>query len=547
MYQFVRYNSFIYLLEMNKKNIITILFVILLSISQMLSAQTASWIVQPDYDEMTPISEQLLKVRKADKFGVIDLAGNTVAECKYDSITDFHEGISLLIIWDEKQNGKRDWKLKGMIDTKGMVSLTSSDVSINGRYAYVSEGLIAVKDNKWGYMNTRGEFVINPRFEKAAYPFSCGLALVVDNNLYYHIRRDGSILKLQGFPTNEIDYATTFVKMNNDKAISLLYNKKGLFICDDEGKNCHQYNKPSSGSVKLGGEFSSDGYTFTIDEQNRLVKIEGKNGSRQAIIGSEPAFAPPVDLTLASTSGTDGYDLSLGGRQVLAHQFDRVLPIASDKAVVRLKGKEGLVSVTDQDCKVDLQQKEWIYPHHVSLPVKGQVTLPNVKLNEVKLLSWIDNVPQSDCTLSEQGYFSLDFLPQSLKTTTEHTFKSQLVVDGLVLPATESTFSTVAERGFKVSSESNSVTLSEYGVGIVRLKVSNTASCETDDFTLYVNNKQQQSSTLTANGLMTLTLQETPDLGVEDAVTKSFTVRLDEKDCSPIQNTINITFKRYSE
>ena len=547
MYPFVHYNILIDSLQMNKKNIITILFIILLSNSQTLSAQTASWIVQPEYDELTPISEQLLKVRQDDKFGVIDLAGNTVAECKYDSITDFHEGISLLIIWDEKQNGKRDWKLKGMLTTKGTVSLTNSDVSINGRYAYVSEGLIAVKDNKWGYMNTSGQFVINPRFEKAAYPFSCGLALVVDNNLYYHIRQDGSVLKLQGFPTNEIDYATTFVKMNNNKVISLLYTKKGLFICDDEGKNCHQYNRPSSGSVKLGGEFSSDGYRFTIDEQNRLVKIDGNSSSRQAVIDSEPVFAPPVNLPLVSTLGTDGYDLSLGGRQVLAHQFDRVLPIASDKAVVRLRGKEGLVTVTDQNCKVDLLQKKWAYPHHVSLPVKGQVTLPDVKQNEVKMLSWIDDAPQPDCAISGQGYFSLDFLPQSLKTTTEHTFKSQLVVDGLVLPATESTFSTVAERGFKVTSESNSVTLSEYGVGIVRLRVSNTASCETDDFTLYVNNKQQQSSTLTANGLMTLTLQETPDLGVEDAVTKSFTVKLDEKDCSPLLYTIHITFKKYSE
>lgn len=55
-----------------------------------------------------------------------------------------------------------------------------------------NSGLVNVKDGsgKWGYINTKGEYVISAQFDKA-YEFNDGLALVKSGDLYGYIDKTG--------------------------------------------------------------------------------------------------------------------------------------------------------------------------------------------------------------------------------------------------------------------------------------------------------------------------------------------------------------------
>ena len=57
-----------------------------------------------------------------------------------------------------------------------------------------SEGMAAVKkDGKWGYINTSGEYVLEPKYDLAR-PFSCGVAIVDIGDEWFIIDPQGNIL-----------------------------------------------------------------------------------------------------------------------------------------------------------------------------------------------------------------------------------------------------------------------------------------------------------------------------------------------------------------
>ncbi|MBE5803100.1 MAG: WG repeat-containing protein [Clostridiales bacterium] len=60
--------------------------------------------------------------------------------------------------------------------------------------AAFSEGMAAVKkDGKWGYINTAGEYVIQPQYDLAR-PFCCGVAIVDQGDEWFIIDTQGNIL-----------------------------------------------------------------------------------------------------------------------------------------------------------------------------------------------------------------------------------------------------------------------------------------------------------------------------------------------------------------
>lgn len=91
--------------------------------------------------------------------------------------------------------------LAGM-DRKGVImpcyiDLTGQVVIPNDGWDGASpfyEGLAAVrKDGKWGYINTSGEYVIEPKYTMAK-PFSCGVAIVSTEEEWFIIDAEGNVL-----------------------------------------------------------------------------------------------------------------------------------------------------------------------------------------------------------------------------------------------------------------------------------------------------------------------------------------------------------------
>jgi hypothetical protein len=126
------------------------------------------------------------------KFGVLDQNLKPIAEVGYDQMTDFNDyGILFLI---------RNAQLV-ILDTNGTIRVVPQVKDI----ADFSDGLAAVRWDttpgddsdfeqlKWGFMNTRGELVIETKFDEG-YNFSDGVAFVSIDDQYMLINKTGKVL-----------------------------------------------------------------------------------------------------------------------------------------------------------------------------------------------------------------------------------------------------------------------------------------------------------------------------------------------------------------
>jgi hypothetical protein len=109
------------------------------------------------------------------KFGFIDEDGKLIVNPRFDSVTDFSEGLAAVCIGDDcnfsSHTGDRKW---GYIDKTGATIIPSQFDSA----AAFKEGLAAVDvGGKYGYINESGKFVIDPQFD-GAFDFQNGIAWV---------------------------------------------------------------------------------------------------------------------------------------------------------------------------------------------------------------------------------------------------------------------------------------------------------------------------------------------------------------------------------
>jgi len=204
-------------------------------------------------------SEGLASIKKNSKWGYIDLNGNIVIEPKFNIAEPFSEGLAV-VSENGIKSGYIDIKGTYVIEPKYDMALSFSDgmafvypnsegADLNNKKAYIgrdgnvvfqptlkgynydlfSEGLAMIynRDNlRYGYMNKKGEIVIETQFEKTMH-FSEGLAAVQDNNLCHFIDINGNII----ISDINFDYTKSF----SEGMAAVLVNKSWGFI-DKQGK-----------------------------------------------------------------------------------------------------------------------------------------------------------------------------------------------------------------------------------------------------------------------------------------------------------------------
>jgi serine/threonine-protein kinase len=168
-------------------------------------------------------SEGFLIIKDNDtyKYGFIDASGKKIVDCIYDDAEQFHEGLAKVskgqkigyintkgelqipLQFDSAQDFHEGMALvtkdqsSGFIDKNGNLLFNFTADRINN----FSEGLAMFeKNNKYGYINTKGEVVIKPQFV-FAYDFHDGLAAVTltsypgeCNNDYGYINQKGEMV-----------------------------------------------------------------------------------------------------------------------------------------------------------------------------------------------------------------------------------------------------------------------------------------------------------------------------------------------------------------
>ncbi|MDR3267268.1 MAG: WG repeat-containing protein [Tannerella sp.] len=135
---------------------------------------SGEWAVSPEYDAVGPFSEGLASVKKGDKRGYIDKEGNVVIDFKFDKAFTFLKGAAFV-----EANS-----LCGFIGKNG--ELLTESVAYEGFTNFYRDNLIgAVKDGKFGFIDAKGNVVIDFKYEPvrsfAMYNFNQGRAVVLLN------------------------------------------------------------------------------------------------------------------------------------------------------------------------------------------------------------------------------------------------------------------------------------------------------------------------------------------------------------------------------
>ena len=144
-------------------------------------------------NEDVEIENHILKYKKDNLYGLIDLDGNIIVEAMYDEISSLnYKPGSILVKKDDKY---------GIIDSAGneIISLNYSSISADGycspKNAYDKTGYIVSQKDKngmnYGYINYKGELVLDLKYESIERAleydeddiFSAMLRLSEDDNL----------------------------------------------------------------------------------------------------------------------------------------------------------------------------------------------------------------------------------------------------------------------------------------------------------------------------------------------------------------------------
>ncbi len=183
---------------------------------------TGRWAIEPRFEDAQEFSEGLAAVKADGQWGYIDHLGLFLIKSQFDEAKSFKEGrapVKKGVEWGYIDDHGR-WVVEpkfrsagifsdgraavdnaGYIDRDGALILRSDEILQTKDF---SEGLAAVQlkpphkqvSGKWGYVDTQGHWVIQPRFETAR-DFQGGMARVSKdrNNIQRgYIHKDGKLV-----------------------------------------------------------------------------------------------------------------------------------------------------------------------------------------------------------------------------------------------------------------------------------------------------------------------------------------------------------------
>ena len=190
--------------------------------------------------------DNLLRVKKNNKYGLIDFSGKTVLACEYDAVYSL-KGVTENIIVE------KEGKL-GLVNSKGQTILNTeySNIQIL-KEGYKSEYLVANVEGKFGIISTSGTIILETKYDEIKY---------LNSNETYAIKLDGT------------------TQLVNSKG-EVLQTSEGEEYVYAKGENVIVSKDGKFGIEKLTGEqviaydYEDLNYTFSI---YYIAKKDGKYG-----------------------------------------------------------------------------------------------------------------------------------------------------------------------------------------------------------------------------------------------------------------------------
>lgn len=278
-----------------------------------------SIVINPQFSEASVFRDGLALVKTSGdnpKYGYITEDGKYEIMANYEEATVFNEGLAWVV---------REESAPSAIDTKEEIKFTLHNAK---RVRNFSDGLAAFLEinegeRRWGFVNKKGEVVINPQFYNVG-KFVDGKCPVSNSDRKWgYIDKEGKLIMNYQF-----DGAKPF-----SKSIAIVKFENDFGLIDKEGK--YIVNPQFS-------EIDKDGDTYLVRKGDKYGWVD-KTGDIKINPQFDRAFPfHSSDLAPVKSGGKYGY-IDREGKIIINPQFDMALPFNGDMAMVGSSGKIGFV------------------------------------------------------------------------------------------------------------------------------------------------------------------------------------------------------------
>jgi len=232
--------------------------------------RTGKIVIPPEYDVIGSYHDGLIAVGISGKYGFIDMTRKMVIEPQFDWVGPFYDGLAMVQL-----SGKR-----AIMDRTGRFVVPPH----YGELEYAGEDLLLVtvgagEDERYGYVNMEGEFVIEAKFEDALV-FDEGLAPVKLGGKWGFIDAAGRMVIEPQFPDYS-EFCEGLASMRVGDGVTGKYgyiDMTGKFVIEPQFDNASPF-VDGLAEVVIGGpryKFEEFGLVLPSREEARWGYIDKK-------------------------------------------------------------------------------------------------------------------------------------------------------------------------------------------------------------------------------------------------------------------------------
>lgn len=326
-------------------------------------------VIDYKYDEAGPFKDGYAIVSIGNKKGVIDKKGKTIIDINYYKISYLLDDM-FRIVKEKKDDSEEDDVIgeeeSYIYDSKGKC-VTDNTFYLDG-VAKFSEGLLAVKNknDKYGYINKKGEYVIDAKFENAN-DFNEGLAAVRVNKENNEKEDESEDLSVYGFIDKfgkfiiepQYDYTYGFCEglacVRKDSKYGYI-NKKGELEIQLEYDDAHRFTNGKS----------IVGYRNTKkDNGDMLYGVINKN-DKQVI----PVEYDEIECcgSIYTCKNSDGYVfLDDNGKRIIDKEYNEASVMYEDGFAVVANDNKKYVIIDKKGNQITEKEYEEIFIYDSSI------------------------------------------------------------------------------------------------------------------------------------------------------------------------------------
>lgn len=329
-------------------------------------------IIAPRFENAFQFSEGYAVASVGDKFGYIGEDGRWKINPQFEACTDFIDGFAVvkngrnIIIINKEGKSISNTQLRDVRISDGLFSHSHSEETESYIFSprrsdlkiFTQNGLAVKVENKWGVINKKGTFLIEPIYDFIG-DFTDNLAPVSLNNKFGYINERGEIIIQPQF-----DFAGDFSKNHAIVKVGVksgIIDKKGKFIMNpiyDDIQSTFDKNififrsTEKAGLLSLEkGELNISYSHISVNGKTFIVTQEGKYGliDKKGTILITPQYdflsQTRNNLLLAKQKDKFGY-VNEKGEVIINFQFDEAGDFEQDFTYAAIGNSWGLIDLS---------------------------------------------------------------------------------------------------------------------------------------------------------------------------------------------------------